>query len=101
MQVAECEVLALAQDMTITRDEFLRSLPAAVDHAEFRIGGNEIRPLGPDRKWRIVINALADLSIGMIRLPRHRVEIFLTDFGVEETRRFLARFELYFRRGGG
>jgi hypothetical protein len=37
----------------------------------------------------------------MIRLPRHRVEIFLTGCGVEETRRFLARFELYFRRGGG
>jgi len=101
MQVAEREVLALAQDMTITRDEFLRSLPAAVDHAEFRIDGNEIRPLDPDRKWRIVINALADLSIGMIRLPRHHVEIFLSGFGIEETRLFLARFELYFRRGGG
>jgi hypothetical protein len=101
MGAAEREVLALAQDMTIARDEFLRSLPAAVDHAEFRIDGNEIRPLDPDRKWRIVINALADLSIGMIRLPRHRVEIFLTDCDGEETRRFLARFELYFRRGGG
>ena len=101
MGAAEREVLALAQDMTIARDEFLRSLPAAVAHAEFRIDGHEIRPLDPDRKWRIVINALADLSIGMIRLPRHRVEIFLTDCGAEETRVFLARFELYFRRGGG
>jgi hypothetical protein len=99
--VAQHEVLALAQDMTIARGEFLRSLPAAVDHAAFRIDGNEIRPLAPDGKWRIVIAALADLSIGMIRLPRHHVEIFLTDFGVEETRLFLARFELYFRRGGG
>ena len=101
MRVAQRELLALAQDMTIARDEFLRSLPAAVDHAEFRIDKNEIRPLDADRKWRIVINALADLSIGMIRLPRHHVEIFLTDCGVEETRAFLARFELYFRRGGG
>ena len=99
--MAEREVLALAQDMTIAREEFLRSLPAAVDHAEFRIDGNEIRPLDPDRRWRIVIVALADLSIGMIRLPRHRVEIFLTGFGGEETRRFLARFELCFHRGGG
>jgi hypothetical protein len=99
--VAQREVLALAQDMTIARDEFLRSLPGAVDHAEFRIDGNEIRPLEPHRNWRIVIHALADLSIGMIRLPRHRVEIYLADCGREETRRFLARFELYFRRGGG
>ena len=37
----------------------------------------------------------------MIRLPRHRVEIFLTDCEAEETRRFLERFELYFRRAGG
>lgn len=99
--MAEREVLALAQDMTIAREEFLRSLPAAVNDAEFRIDGNQIRPLDPSRKWRIVINALADLSIGMIQLPRHRVEIFLTDCGTEETRVFLARFELYFRRGGG
>jgi hypothetical protein len=101
LRVAEGEVLALAQDMTISRDAFLRSLPAAVDDAAFRIDGGDIRPLDPDRKWRIVITALSDLVIGMIRLPRHRVEIFLTGCGVEETRRFLARFELYFRRGGG
>ena len=101
MRVAEGEVLAFAQDMTISRDAFLRSLPAAVDDAAFRIDGGTIRPVDPDQKWRIVIAALGDLSIGMIRLPRHRVEIFLRDCGVEETRRFLARFELYFRRAGG
>jgi len=99
--VGQHEVLALSQDMTIARNEFLRSLPAAVDHAEFRIDGDEVRPLDPHRKWRIVVAALSDLSIGMIRLPRHRVEIFLADCGIEETRLFLARFELYFRRGGG
>jgi hypothetical protein len=101
MPVAEREVLALAQDMTISRDAFLRSLPAAVDHAAFRIDAGEIRPLDPRQKWRIVIATLSDLNIGMITLPRHHVEIFLTDCGAEETRRFLARFELYFRRAGG
>ena len=99
--MAEREVLVLAQDMTISRDEFLRSLAGAVDHAAFRIDGDEIRPLDPRRQWRIVIAALADLNVGMIRLPRHRVEIFLTDCGAEATRRFLERFELYFRRAGG
>ncbi len=101
MPVAAREVLALAQEMTIARDEFLRSLPAAVDHVPFRVDGDDIRSLDPERKWRIAVAPLADLAIGMIRLPRHRVEIFLTDCSVEETRRFLARFELYFRRGGG
>ena len=99
--MAEREVLVLAQDMTISRDAFLRSLPAAVDDAAFRIDASEIRPLDSRQKWRIVVAALSDLSIGMITLPRHRVEIFLTDCGAEETRRFLERFELYFRRAGG
>jgi hypothetical protein len=99
--VADGEVLALAQDMTISRHDFLRSLPGAVGHVPFRIDDGDIRPLDADGRWRIVITALADLSIGMIRLPRHRVEIFLTSCDTEETRRFLQRFELYFRRGGG
>jgi len=35
MPVAGREVLALAQDMTIARDEFLRSLPSAAATAHF------------------------------------------------------------------
>lgn len=101
MPVVEREILALAQDMTISRDAFLRSLPAAVGQAQFRVDAGEIRPLDPDQKWRIVIAALSDFRIGMITLPRHHVEIFLTDCGADATRRFLERFELHFRRAGG
>ncbi len=99
--MADREVLALAQDMTISRDAFLHSLPAAVDQVPFAVDGADIHPLDARQKWRIVIAALDDLRIGMIALPRHRVEIFLTGCGADETRRFLARFELYFRRAGG
>ena len=99
--MADGEVLALAQDMTISRDAFLRSLPSAVGNAAFRIVAGEIRPLDPGEKWRIVIAPLADLRIGMLALPRQHVEIFLADFDADETEHFLARFELYFRRAGG
>jgi hypothetical protein len=99
--VADDEVLALAQDMTIARGEFLRCLPAAVGHAAFRIDADQIRPVDPGGNWRIVVTPLPELRIGMIELPRHRVEIFLSGRGDADTRRFLARFELYFRRGGG
>jgi hypothetical protein len=99
--VAERAVLALSQDMSISRDDFLRGLPGAVDHAPFRIDGDEIRPLDPAARWRIVLSPLADLSIGMLALPRQRVEIFLAGCGAEETQRFLERFELYYRRAGG
>ena len=99
--VADGEVLALSQDMTISRDEFLRSLPAAIGHAAFRIDSGAIRPLDSRHNWRIAIAPLADLRIGMLALPRLHVEIFLADCGADETAHFLERFELYFRRAGG
>jgi len=99
--VAEREILALRQEMTIAREEFLRVLPAAVGQANLRIDGDQIRPLDGDRRWRIVLSALDDLRLGAIRLPRQRVEIFLPGDDADERRRFLARFELYFRRAGG
>ena len=95
------EVLALDQDMTLSRAEFLRSLPRAVDEVPFHIDGADIRPLAEHPRWRIVLEPLSDLVIGAIALPRHRVRIYLGGSDAEEVRRFLARFELYFRRGGG
>lgn len=87
--------------MTISRDEFLRGLPAAVDHAAFRVEGGTIESLDACRQWRIDLEPLADLRLGMIVLPRQRVQIFLTGYDDDATRRFLERFELYYRRAGG
>jgi hypothetical protein len=99
--VPDAEVLALSQDMTIARDEFLRSLPAALAGAAFAADGREVRPVDPGQGWRIVLDPLPDLRLGAIRLPRHRVTIYLAGRDEAATRRFLERFELYFRRGGG
>jgi hypothetical protein len=87
--------------MTISRDAFLRSLPGAVGHVAFDACGPDIRFADRGRGWRIALVALPDLEIGMIRLPRQRVEIFLTGYDEDAARRFIDRFELYFRRGGG
>ena len=97
----EGEVLALAQDMTISRDEFVRSLRGAVAGAAFTVAGSDIRPLDAGQRWRIVLEALPDLSLGAIRLPRQRVAIYLAGCDAIASRRFLDRFELHFRRGGG
>jgi len=91
----------LSQDMTLSRAEFLRSLPPAVNNIPFRIDGTDIRPLDAHQQWRIVLEPLRDLALGAIVLPRHRVQIFLAGSDAKETTRFLARFELYFRRAGG
>ena len=101
LPVADDEVLALAQDMTITRDAFLRSLPAAVNHAEYAVDGDEVRSLDPAQRWRIVLRPLPNLNIALISLERRRVEIHLIGYDEQRTRAFLERFELYFRRAGG
>ena len=97
----ERELPALRQEMTITRAEFLRCLPAAVDSVAFTVAGSDIRYGNSDKGWRIVLAPLPDLAIGIVRLTRHRVEIWLTGYDAPATRRFLDRFELYFRRAGG
>jgi hypothetical protein len=99
--VAEREILALRQEMTIARAEFLRLLPAAVDRANLRVDGDEIRPCDGNADWRIVLSSLDDLRLGAIRLPRQRVELYFAGNDAEGQRRFLARFELYYRRAGG
>ena len=95
------EVLARVQDMTIAREEFLRSLPAAVAGAAFVVEGGEVRPVEPGQGWRIRLEPLPELRLGALRLARHRVTIFLAGRDAAATQRFLDRFELYFRRGGG
>jgi len=95
------ERLALRQDMTMSRDAFLRNLPAAVAHAPFQIRGDEIAHDGPERGWRIRLVPLPDRTLGALRLERHALEIHLRGYDAAAEREFLERFELHFRRGGG
>ena len=100
--MADGEVLVLCQDMTISRAEFLRSLPAAVNHVPFDVDPSSgVRSLDPARQWRITLTPLPELRIGLLRLQRLRVAIFLAGYDATATTRFLDRFELYFRRAGG
>ena len=99
--MAEDEVLALAQDMTISHESFLRLLPAAVGGTPFEIEGNDIRSIDAGRGWRISVTPLPELRVGTIVLPRQHVEIRLTGYDESRTRAFLGRFELHYRRGGG
>lgn len=86
--------------MSVSRREFLHSLPGAVAGAPFRVDGNVIESEATPG-WRIELQPLADLSVGLLALPRHRVTIRFSGYSDRETDSFLRRFELYFRRGGG
>ncbi|TRZ57554.1 MAG: hypothetical protein D4S02_13590 [Rhodocyclaceae bacterium] len=88
-------------EMTVTRAEFLRLLPAAVGGAVFVEEADAFRHSEPDRSWRIVFTPLPELRIGLVKLARHRVEFEFEGYAADEIDAFMVRFELYFRRGGG
>lgn len=88
-------------DMTTTRADFLRLLPAAVNHVAFVEEGEAFVYRDDSRSWRIGFQPLPRLQLGLIRLERHRIAFAFTGYSTAEIEDFMARFELHFRRGGG
>lgn len=99
--MSDGERLALRQEMTISRDAFVRGLPAAVAHAPYRVQGDDFVHGKATHGWRIRLTPLPERRIASLVLERHAVEIHLRGYDAEGERAFLERFELAFRRGGG
>lgn len=93
--------LPLRFDMTTTRAEFRRLLPAAVNHVPFVEEAKAFAHHEGSRGWRIGIESLPHLRLGLIRLERQRLNFDFTGYSAREIEDFMARFEMYFRRGGG
>ena len=88
-------------DMTITRADFRRLLPAAVNHVPYTEENGTFMHDSGARGWRISLAPLPQLQIGLIRLERHRVDFKFDGYAEEDIANFMGRFEAYFRRGGG
>lgn len=89
--------LARRHDATITRQDFLRILPAATGEAQIC----ESAGMFFGRGWSLRLTAMPPLEIGSVRLERHRVEIEFDGLTEEEQERFMQRFTLHYQRGGG
>lgn len=87
--------------MTITRADFLRLLPAAVKHAPFVEEAAAFVYREDERSWRIGFEPLPLLRLGLIRLERHQLDFAFSGYSEQEIADFMGRFEMYFRRGGG
>ncbi len=93
--------LPLRFEMTTTLAEFRRRLPAAVGHVPFvEEDGSFVHREG-ERGWRIGLAPLPQFRAGLIELERYQVDLQFSGYSSEEIDGFMARFELYFRRGGG
>ena len=89
--------LSRRHDATITRQDFLRILPAATGEADIR----ESAGIFFGRGWSVRLTAIPVLEIGSVRLERHRVEIEFDGLTEAEQERFMQRFTLHYQRGGG
>ena len=87
----------LRYDATITRADFIRTLPAAAGESDYR----EVDGRFEGNGWSIRLTPISAFRIGMVQMERHRVEIEFDGLTAEEQERFMQRFSLYFQRGGG
>ena len=88
-------------DMALTREDFLRLLPAAVGGVPYRVEGDEIASGGGEPAWRIRLEARPPRAFGPVGIPV--LAVALTIEGATEARAaaFLDRFLLGFQRAGG
>lgn len=84
-------------EATISRADFARLLPVATNEPEIRCINGEFCGTG----WRIRLTPLPSLAVGLFRLERHRVEIFLDRLSAEAQDRFMLQFTQCYQRGGG
>ncbi len=85
--------------MSISREEFLRLLPAVVP--AFQADGNTVAWSEGDRPRTIRLVPLSARRIGSVSVPSHRVDIVLEQCAEAEGEAFMARFHRAFLRGGG
>ena len=85
-------------EMSITREEFFRLLPAVV--RSFEVDKDTIRWRDDGRLWTIRLVPLPDRRLGSVVVGGHRVEIALEASDVEGEE-FMQRFHRAFLRGGG
>ena len=92
---------ALEREMGCTREDLLRWLPDATGHAPARVEGDTVVLSVGGGEVRIATRVRPPRRIALVSLPVLAVS-FRFD-GLDEAAReaFLARFDLYTRRGGG
>jgi sulfur-carrier protein len=86
-------------EMSVSREEFFRLLPAALD--SFEVEGEVVRWSEGDHRGTIRLVPLAGRQLGSAFVPRHHVEVAIEECPEAEGEAFMARFRRAFLRGGG
>ena len=93
--------MPLRYEMSLTRADFLRLLPAAVGHAPWRLDGAQVVAQGDGPAWRMRLEERPGRPFGPVSLPVLDVTLDLEGIPAGERAAFLERFLLGFQRAGG
>ncbi|MDD5247733.1 MAG: hypothetical protein PHY45_02035 [Rhodocyclaceae bacterium] len=85
-------------EATVSREEFLRLLPAAVDGEAFSEQGDAL--IGASG-WRMHLTLLPSRAFGGVAMECLRVDVEFPGWDERDVERFMRRFALFFQRGGG
>jgi hypothetical protein len=92
---------ALDREMGCTREDLLRWLPDATGRAPARVEGDAIVLSVAGGEVRIVARERPARRIALVSLPVLAVSFRFDGLDATAREAFLARFDLYTRRGGG
>ncbi len=92
---------ALEREMACTREDLLRWLPEATGHAPARVEGDAVVLSVGGGEVRIATRVLPPRRIALVSLPVLAVSFRFDGLDDAAREAFLARFDLYTRRGGG
>lgn len=88
----------LVKEMALTRAEFLRLLPGAVDGAAWRDEGDVVHV---GETVAITLEPLPPRRLGLFAIPVMRVTLTFSGWTETEVRAFVQRFDRAFQKGGG
>lgn len=89
------------REMGLTADEFLRILPDAIGHGEYRVQGRKILIRAGSGWVKILLHPTRERRLGMLTLPVTPVQFSFPCLDPGERERFMTRLERHFQRGGG
>ena len=92
---------AIDREMGCTREDLLRWLPGATGHAPARVEGDAIVLSIGGGEVRITARVRPPRRIALVSLPVLAVSFRFDGLDAAARAAFLARFDLYTRRGGG
>lgn len=93
---------SVSLDMGYTHKEFMRTLEFFMDGQPYSVSGSQVNIPSPGRNVCISLGPQKERRIGpTIRLPSTPVKIVFSGFSEADRKRFMERFKMIFRKGGG